>query len=71
MTPDYVAYLTITGIARSVGNSALPNAPVIDDSYDRPALRVRLAALGMRVTHLLGTGVRPEPAQPQMTPASS
>ena len=71
MTPDYVAFLTVTGIGRSVGNSALPNAPVVDDSHDRPALRVRLAALRMRVTHLLGTGERPEPAQPQAAAASS
>lgn len=64
MYPDHVALLTVTRIGKSVGSSALPNAPIVDDSNDRPALRIRLAAFGMRVTHLLGTGGR-GPARPQ------
>ncbi len=70
MNPDYVAYLAVIGIGKSISSSALPNAPVIDDSNDRPALRVQLAALRMRVTHLLGAAERATPAHSQPATAS-
>lgn len=66
MTPDYVAYLTISGIGKSVANSALPNAPVIDDSCERPSLMRRLSAARMRLTAVFSPGmpgrVQPAPA---------
>ncbi len=35
MYPDHIALLSVTRIAKDVGGSALPNAPVVDDSFDR------------------------------------
>jgi hypothetical protein len=56
MTPDHLALLTVTGIGKSVANSALPNAPVVDDSNDRPPVRVRLAVLRARLSELWESG---------------
>lgn len=66
MNPDYVAYLTITGMGRSMASSALPNAPVIDDSCERPSLTRRLSAARIRLTAVFSPGmpgrVQPAPA---------
>lgn len=66
MYPDHVAFLTVTGIGHSVGGSALPNAPVVDDSSDRPPLRVQLAGLRLRIARLFGLNQRADsaPLQP-------
>lgn len=56
MTPDHLALLTVTGIGKSIAHSALPNAPVVDDSNDRPSLAAQLAAVRMRLAALVRPG---------------
>jgi hypothetical protein len=68
MYPDHLALLTITGIGKSVANSALPNAPVVDDSNDRRSAGARLNALRKRLAELVWPGeliipsANPDPA---------
>lgn len=56
MYPDAVALLTVTRIGKSVGSSALPNAPVVDDSLDRPSVGQRLTAFRKRLAELVWPG---------------
>ena len=56
MTPDHLALLTVTGLAKSVGSSALPNAPVVDDSTDRRPAGERLASFRKRLAGLIESG---------------
>ena len=63
MYPDHIALLAVTRIANKVGGSALPNAPVVDDSFDRPAIGQRLTAFRKRLAELVWPGVvEPAPA---------
>ena len=67
MTPDHLALLTVTGIGKSVANSALPNSPVVDDSHDRLPLTVRLEALRARLANLLGSAAPAGNLRPSRT----
>jgi hypothetical protein len=62
--PDHIALLTVTRIAKTVGGSALPNAPVVDDSFDRPPVEQRLTAFRKRLAELIWPGelIVPAPA---------
>ncbi len=56
MNPDQLALLTIVGIGKSEANSALPNAPVVDDSNDRRSAGEHLTALRKRLAELVWPG---------------
>ena len=56
MYPDHVALITVTRLANGVGNSALPNAPVLDDRDDRLPWLERVAAVRMRLAGLIWPG---------------
>jgi len=64
MYPDHIALLTVTRIANRVGGSALPNAPVVDDSLDRLSVGQRLTAFRKRLAELVWPGelIVPSPA---------
>ena len=64
MTPDHLALLTITGIGKSVAHSALPNAPVIDDSNDS-RWGARLTAARVQLAKLIWPGKLEAPASLQ------
>ncbi len=70
MTPDHLALLTVTGLAQSVGSSALPNAPVVDDSTDRRPAGERLASFRKRLAGLIWPGeLVVSPGTPDPAPA--
>ncbi|TXG80908.1 MAG: hypothetical protein E6R14_08540 [Thermomicrobiales bacterium] len=56
MSPDHIALLSVSRIAAQVGGSALPNAPVVDDSFDRPAIGQRLTTWRKRVAERVWPG---------------
>ena len=56
MYPDHIALLSVTRIAKDVGGSALPNAPVVDDSLDRLPVGERLTAARKRLAELIWPG---------------
>ena len=64
MYPDHIALLSVTRIAKDVGGSALPNAPVVDDSFDRLPVGQRLIAFRKRLAELVWPGelIVPSPA---------
>jgi hypothetical protein len=64
MDPDHIAFLTVTRIAHTVGGSALPHAPVVDDSFDRPPVGRRLTAVRRRLANIIWPGelIVPSPA---------
>jgi hypothetical protein len=72
MFPDHVALLSVTRMAKGFASSALPNAPVIDDSFDRPSVGQRLTAFRKRVAEVVwpgelvvpeyGRNIEPQPA---------
>jgi hypothetical protein len=64
MTPDHLALLTVTNIGKSVALSAMPNAPVIDDSHDRQ-WGARLTAARMRLAEMIWPGEVKAPASLQ------
>lgn len=72
MNPNHVALLTITAIGRSVALSALPNAPVVDDTNDPRSIGQRLTAFRKRLAELIWPGelVLPTfgPQQPATVP---
>lgn len=67
MYPDHIALLTVTRIAARVGGSALPNAPVVDDSSDRLPVGERLTEARKRLAELIWPGELAAPA-PAPTP---
>lgn len=56
MYPDHIALLTVTRIGKSIGASALPNAPVVDDSFDRRFAGQLLTACRKRLAELIWPG---------------
>jgi hypothetical protein len=56
MTPDQLGLLTVIGIGKSVANSALPNAPVVDDSNDPPSIGQRLTSARKRLAAVIWPG---------------
>jgi hypothetical protein len=70
MYPDHVALITVTRLARGIGDSALPNAPVIDDFEDYPSWLERLTAARMRLAHLMGRRKQDDAATMRPTSAS-
>jgi hypothetical protein len=64
MYPDHLALLSVTAMAKSVGGSALPNAPVVDDSNDPPSVGQRLTGFRKRLAELVWPGelIVPSPA---------
>ena len=56
MNPDQLALVTVIGIGKSVANSALPNAPVVDDSNDPPSVGQRLTSARKRLAELIWPG---------------
>jgi len=56
MNPDQLALLIVVGIGKSVANSALPNAPVVDDSNDPPSVGQRLTSARRRLAELIWPG---------------
>ena len=56
MHPDHLALLTVTQFAKSVGGSALPNAPIVDDSRDRRSAGQLLTAFRKRLAELIWPG---------------
>jgi len=73
MFPDRIALLSVTALAKKVGGSALPNAPVFDDSSDRPPIGQRLTAFRKRLAKVVWPGElnvkvpAPAPSFPQDT----
>jgi hypothetical protein len=67
MYPDHIALLTVTRIATRVGGSALPNAPVVDDSSDHLPVGRQLTAARKRLAELIWPGELGVPA-PAPTP---
>lgn len=68
MYPDHVALITVTRLAKGLGNSALPDAPVIDDSDERPSWLERLTAARMRLAGWIWPGeLAPVGNQPPAT----
>ena len=65
MSPDHVALMTITSIAKSVALSAMPNAPVVDDSNDAPSIGQRLTSARRRVAELISPGAPSAPSYEQ------
>ncbi|MEZ4507497.1 MAG: hypothetical protein R2848_17005 [Thermomicrobiales bacterium] len=64
MSPDHIALLSVSRIAKQVGGSALPNAPVVDDRFDRPSIGQRLAALRKRTAERIWPAEPAKPASP-------
>ena len=56
MYPDHVALITVTRLAQGIGNSAMPNAPVVDDSLERGSVGERLTAFRKRLAELIWPG---------------
>lgn len=69
MNPNHLALWNVTSIARSVANSAMPNAPVVDDSNDRVSVGKKLAGWRKRLAALVSPDERVAPA-PTSSPAS-
>jgi len=68
MYPDHVALITVTRLARGIGDSALPNAPVFDDFEDYPSWLERLTAARMRLAGWIWPGeLAPVGTQPPAT----
>jgi hypothetical protein len=64
MDPDHMTLLVVTRIGKDVGSSALPHAPVVDDSFDRPPVGRRLTAVRRRLANIIWPGelIVPSPA---------
>lgn len=56
MHPDHLALLVVTRIGKDVGSSALPDAPIIDDSFDHSPFGQRLTAFRKRIAELIWPG---------------
>lgn len=68
MFPDHIALLSVTALAKKVGGSALPNAPVVDDTFDPPSVGQRLTSVRKRLAELIWPG---QPIAPARTPSTA